>query len=323
MTLAQLPLFALQPVAGAPASGLRCVDLFAGWGGFTLGAELAGARVLWAANHWALAVEAHSMNHPRTTHTCQDLRQADWTTLPRYDVLLASPACQGHSSASQPKRRQYHDALRATAWAVVDCADVTSPRALVVENVPSFRDWRLYLVWREALERLGYRLREMVLTATDHGVPQRRERLFVVGMRGRRTFEWQPPSLQQEPAFGPCIEWNAGAWRPQSEATPGARERFRRAQRRLGPRCLSQHVTGHPGVGLDEAIRTVTTKDQWVVLDGSRYRPLTEREYARAMGFPDGFVWPDASRVDVVRGLGNAVCPPVARDLVSAVAKAA
>ena len=48
-----------------------------------------------------------------------DLRQADWTTLPEYDLLCASPACQGHSPASQPRRRLYHDALRATAFAVI------------------------------------------------------------------------------------------------------------------------------------------------------------------------------------------------------------
>lgn len=148
---------------------MRAIDLFAGWGGFTLGAELAGVHVAWAANHWPLAVEAHSVNHPRTEHACQDLRQADWTALPSYELLLASPACQGHSQASQPKRRRYHDAMRATAWAVVDCADVTEPRALVVENVPDFRRWRLYPLWREALEALGFRLQEHVVRASHHG----------------------------------------------------------------------------------------------------------------------------------------------------------
>src|SRR5690242_5304548 len=95
------------------------VDLFSGAGGFTCGAAMAGVPVAFAANHWPLAVETHKLNHPTTQHVCQDLRQADWTALPKYDLLLASPACQGHSTASQPQRRQYHDAMRATAWAVV------------------------------------------------------------------------------------------------------------------------------------------------------------------------------------------------------------
>lgn len=304
---------------------MRAIDLFAGWGGFSEGARQAGVRTVWAANHWAMAVDVHRANHPEAIHVCQDLRQADWTRLPRYDVLLASPACQGHSTASQPKRRQYHDAMRATAWAVVDCADVTEPRALLVENVPSFRDWRLYPEWRSALERIGYRLTELVVVASHHGVPQRRTRLFVAGFRGR---SWRGPielraSTPREPAFGPCVDWAAPGWRSLRQTTDASRDRIARSQARLGPRCLVQHVTGHPGVGLDEPIRTITTKDQWILVDGGRYRPLTERELARGMGFPESFTWPELPRVHVVRGLGNAVPPPVARDLVRAVMEAA
>jgi len=298
---------------------VRAVDLFAGWGGFTLGATMAGVDVVWAANHWPLAVAAHEANHPATHHECQDLRQADWTKLPAFDLLLASPACQGHSTASQPRRRRYHDELRATAWSVVDCVDVTEPKALIVENVLSFRSWRLYPLWRAALERCGYRLQEHVIRASHHGVPQRRDRLFIIGQRAARTILFGEGN---EPAFGPCIDWNDGKWRPVAKASDGARDRIESA-RRLGLRSLVQHVTGHRGVPITEPIRTITTKDQWVVVDGDRYRPLTIRELARGMGFPDGYSWPDASRVDTIRGIGNAVCPPVARDVVSAVLEAA
>jgi DNA (cytosine-5)-methyltransferase 1 len=300
---------------------VKAIDLFAGFGGLSLGAQRAGADVLWAANHWDYAVQTHATNHPNTQHVCQDLRQADWTKLPSYELMLAAPACQGHSQASQPKRRLYHDALRATAWAVVDCADVTSPRALVVENVPDFLRWRLYPLWRQALEVLGYHLQELVLTASLHGVPQRRQRLLIVGTRRPVRLDVQKDA--QELPFGPHVEWDAPGWRPLSEASEGAQERFRRAQANHGPRCLSQHVTGHSGSPLDEPIRTITTKDQWVVLDGRRYRPLTEREYARAMGFPDSYTWAPARRRDVVRGLGNAVPPPLAERVVRAVLEAA
>jgi DNA (cytosine-5)-methyltransferase 1 len=302
---------------------MRAVDLFAGFGGFTAGAELAGVSVVWAGNHSPLAVDVHSSNHPATTHVCQDLRQADWTTLPRYDLLLASPACQGHSRASQPRRRAYHDPMRATAWSVVDCADVTEPRAIVVENVVDFQRWRLFPEWCAALERIGYRLSAQFVTAADHGVPQLRERLFLVAVRKRRAFSL-PLRLHERPPFAPCVEWESGAWRPVTKAGAGARLRIAAAQKRIGPRCLVQHVTGHRGVPLSEPIRTITTKDQWILVDGSRYRPLTLRELARGMGFSDGYTWPDRlSRVDVVRGLGNAVCPPVARDIVRAVAEVA
>lgn len=301
---------------------VRAVDLFAGWGGFTLGAESAGVEVIWAANHWPLAVRAHEMNHPRVPHACQDLRQADWTRLPAYDVLLASPACQGHSQASQPRRRLYHDAMRSTAWAVVDCADVTAPRAIVVENVVDFTRWTLYPVWRQALQHLGYHLSEHVVSATDHGVPQRRTRLLVVATKRAASIEL--PTGRAEPAFGPCLEPDAGGWRLVDDSTPRVRERVAKGRARCGRRFLSQHVTGHPGVPLDEPIRTITTKDQWILVDGDSYRPLTVREHARAMGFPDSYGWPaGVSRSDAIRGLGNAIPPPVARDAVAAVAAAA
>lgn len=302
---------------------MKAVDLFAGWGGFTLGAEQAGAEVVWAANHWPLAVDVHAANHPRATHACQDLRQADWTALPRFDLLLAAPACQGHSSASQPKRRKFHNALRATAWAVIDCAEVTEPRALVVENVPRFREWKLYRDWIAALSRLGYHLTEHVVSATSYGVPQRRERLFLVGMRRARRVSL-PNALQGEPAFADCIDWMAPGWRWVRSASPGALARIAAGRARGLDKFLVQHVTGHRGVPLHEPIRTITTKDQWVLVVGDRYRPLTLREYARAMGFPDGYKWPGGlARATVVRGLGNAVCPPVGKAIVRAVMEAA
>jgi DNA (cytosine-5)-methyltransferase 1 len=302
---------------------MKAIDLFAGWGGFTLGAHKAGVDVVWAANHWPLAVRSHALNHPETAHSCQDLRQANWTELPDYDLLLASPACQGHSSASQPRRRRYHDALRATAWAVLDCADQTEPKALLVENVPSFARWRLYPLWRSGLEQLGYHVTEHLIMATAFGVPQRRQRLFIAASR-RGAVELVAPRRRVEPAFGPHVQWDTGRWRPIREAGPKAQERMHAGRRRFGKRFVVQHVTGHTGIPLDEALRTVTCQDQWAVVDGGVYRPLTVRETARAMGFPDHYGWPDdATRRDVIKGLGNAVCPPVAAGLVEQLAEAA
>lgn len=304
---------------------MNAVDLFAGWGGFTEGAEQAGARVVYAANHWPLAVEAHARNHPGAVHECQDLRQADWSKLPEHDLLLASPACQGHSTAANGARKANpgvharHDSLRATAWAVVDCVEVCRPRALIVENVPDFRRWVLFDLWTEALRRVGYRIDERVLRASHINTPQRRDRLFIFGTLENRVV----PKIGRsaEPAFGPCIDWTSEArWsRVDASRRPRVAERIERSRARHGKRFLTQHTRDHMGVPLDEPIRTITTKDQWAIVDGDRYRPLTVRETARGMGFRDSYAWPESNRGDAIRGLGNAVCPPVARAAVSAV----
>lgn len=54
---------------------MRAIDLFAGAGGFSTGAQMAGVEVVWAANHWPVAVETHAANHPETAHVCQGQHQ--------------------------------------------------------------------------------------------------------------------------------------------------------------------------------------------------------------------------------------------------------
>lgn len=83
---------------------ITATDLFAGAGGSTTGATLAGARVVVAANHWPLAVETHAANHPDTEHDCADISQVEPRRYPRTDLLLASPECTWHSPASGRKR---------------------------------------------------------------------------------------------------------------------------------------------------------------------------------------------------------------------------
>jgi site-specific DNA-cytosine methylase len=97
------------------------------------------------------------------------------------------------------------------------------------------------------------------------------------------------------------------------------------ASRRFnGGACLVQHVTGHRGIPLTEPIRTITTKAQWTLVAHDRYRWLTLRELARAQGFADTFRLPTGvSESDGKRLIGNAVPPPLARGVISAVREAA
>lgn len=302
---------------------MRFADLFAGGGGATIAGIMAGVTPVLAANHNPLAVETHRLNHPTVEHWTQDLQQADWTQMPDYEVLLAGPSCQGHSTAGQVgraakgKTRRHHDALRGTAWSVVDCLDATGPSYFVVENVPEFVNWRLFRHWLATLKALGYYVQLVTVNAADVGVPQLRVRLFVVGHMFRQ------PRIKIEPVehrpFGPCIGWNEGEWKQINAMPP----RFRKAQARLerakenhGPRCIVHHGWhGHQGLPLSEPLRTVTTADQWVVVDGERYRSLTVRENERAMGFP-AYVWPaHATRKDIIRMLGNAWVPEVGKQV--------
>lgn len=306
------------------------IDLFAGAGGFTEGATRAGARVVWAANHWKLAVDVHAARHPQTEHQCQDLHQANWARVPDHDVMLASPACQGHSNAGQPARASWglqwnaHDDARSTAWAVVSAAEVKRPRWIVVENVPRFADWTLFRHWRGALETLGYALEAHVLDAADYGAPQNRRRLFVVGRLGA------PPSLGSALEIARVDAWRAMAsivdvhggagWAPVAAKSDAVRARVARGRARYGDVFMTQHVKNHPGRSIHAPLPTITCGDQMCVVNGDRMRPLSVGEYLAGQGFStDYFTGVRLSRREAVALVGNAVAVPVASALVSAI----
>lgn len=304
---------------------MRAVDLFAGAGGFSTGAAMAGAEVVWAANHWPIAVEWHSANHPDTVHACQDLQQVDFREAPAHDILLASPACQGHSRA-RGTEKPHHDALRSTAWAVVTCAEVHRPEAAIIENVTEFAEWALYPAWCAAMHALGYALAPMVIDAADHGVPQHRRRLFVVATRSKHPIVLDLP--RREPATAAqVIDFDAGRWSDVRKPgrSPRTLARIDAGRRAHGERFVAPYYgsgSGETGRSLARPLGTITTRDRWAVIDGDQMRMLTADECRAAMGFPEGYRLP-ASHRDAVHLLGNAVCPPVACDLICAIRSAA
>ncbi len=306
---------AIGPYAPSVAP-MKAIDLFAGAGGFTAGAVRAGLRVVWAGNHNPLAVKVHEQNHPDVVHSCQDLRQADFGALPAYEVLLASPACQGHSTASQSRRRPKHDADRSTAWAVVDCVEATRPRHVVVENVRAFRRWALFAIWCDALRALGYAVDVHEVNAADAGVPQDRARLVVVAHRGR-ALPWGMPRTSWRPASS-ILDLGAGGWAPLSAKSPDTRARAARGYANHGGRFLLHQVTDHPGRALDRPIGTITcAAAHWHLVEGDRIRALTTRELARAQGFDDSFHFPDETS-HATRLIGNAIPPPLAAAVITA-----
>lgn len=302
---------------------MKAIDLFAGAGGFSTGATMAGAQVVWAANHWPLAVEWHAANHPGAAHVCQDLHQANWQNVPAHDLLLASPCCQGHSKArGKYSGNPQHDASRSTAWAVVSAAEHHKPAATVIENVPEFLGWTLYPAWQSAMEALGYTLAPHVLDAADHGVPQHRKRLFIIATRSKAALQLKLPRLDLVPASS-FVDFCTGRWSVIDKPGRSPRTLARVATGRVahGQRFLAPYYgsgSGSTGRCLNRPIETITTKDRWSIIDGERMRMLTADECKAAMGFPADYQLPPQHH-QAVHLLGNAVCPPVARDLISAV----
>lgn len=296
---------------------MKAIDLFAGIGGFSEGASMAGIEMVYAANHWPLACEYHELNHPKTQVVCQDLQQADWRQVPEHDILLASPACQGHSKA-RGAEKPHHDALRSTAWAVVAAMEYHRPKAAVVENVVEFQQWNLFPSWVDAMNRMGYSVSPHVIDAADHGVPQHRERVFIVMTQSKSPLKLRLPR-REHVAANTVIRWDGYSWTPINK--PGrARatlDRVAAGRARFGDRFIAPFYgsgSGTTGRSVHRPLGTVTTLDRWAVIDGDRMRVLQPDENRQFMGMAPGLRLPKVKRQANIM-LGNAVCPPVARDV--------
>ncbi|MBR9799320.1 DNA cytosine methyltransferase [Cobetia sp. 4B] len=304
---------------------MNVIDLFAGGGGFSTGASMAGCNVAWAANHWPDAVEWHSRNHPNAAHICQDLHQADWSQVPAHDLMLASPCCQGHSKArGKASGNPQHDASRSTAWAVVSAAEYHRPPAILVENVPEFLDWQLYRPWVLAMQALGYAVSPHVVDAADLGAPQNRIRMFLVLTQSAQPLKLNLPTLDHLPAAS-FIDFEAGRWQPIEKPGRAAAtlERVRAGRTTHGDRFLiSYYGNTKTGRSLDRPIGTITTRDRWAIVDGDRMRMLSRWECRSAMSFPDTYQLPDNHRL-AVHLLGNAVCPTPVSHIIKALQQAA
>lgn len=290
---------------------MDCIDLFAGAGGFSTGASLAGCNVVWAANHWPDAVEWHSRNHPEAQHLCQDLHQADWSLVPKHDLMMASPCCQGHSKArGKAAGNPQHDASRSTAWAVVSAAEYHRPDLVLVENVPEFLQWTLYRPWELAMNALGYQVAPHIVDAADLGAPQNRVRMFLVLTRSSAPLLLNLPRLQRVAASS-FIDMDAGNWQPIEKPGRAAAtlERVAAGRAQHGDQFLISYY-GNTKIGrsLDRPIGTITTRDRWAVVDGDRMRMLSRYECRSAMSFPETYQLPDNHRL-AVHLMGNAVCP--------------
>lgn len=309
------------------------IDLFCGLGGSSEGARQAGVRVVWAANHNPMVVATHRRNHPRVQHETRDLMDHDWYAVPDTDLIMASPSCTGHTNA-RGKEKPGHDTARATALAVLQCAEIKRAPAVVVENVTGFRTWELYRWWKDGMRILGYTAAEYVVDAADFGVPQNRERLFVVFTRSASPIVLDLPQRAHVP-ISTVIDFDGGSWspvykrgpRPRSAKTLRQIERARAAG--FGDKFLIPYYrsgSGLTGRSIDRPIGTLTTKARWALVDcrgaEPRMRMLAPREAARAQGFPDEYELPQRV-ADANFGVGNSVCPPVMRDILLAIQRAA
>ena len=200
---------------------MRCLELFSGCGGLAKGLELAGFEhcAFVEFNKWACKSLRENFN-PVLVHET-DVRRFDFTSVGKVDVVAGGPPCQpfslgGLSRAYEDSRDMFPEAIRAI--------HELRPKAFIFENVKgllrkSFSDYFAYIVlrltypdciisrgmsWREHLKKLRsidysrhgglkYVVQYKLVNAVNYGVPQIRERVFIVGFRNDVSVDWRWP----------------------------------------------------------------------------------------------------------------------------------
>lgn len=175
------------------------IDLFSGAGGMSLGAQNAGIELLYAVEKCPHAAATYKMNFPKVKMHVGDIREV--RSLPpkpkgASTVVFGGPPCQGFSTSNQRTR----NADNPNNWLFEEFVRLVSlwkPDWVVMENVKGITetDGGRYLeIAAEALTKVGYDPTFQLLNAVDHGVPQRRTRLFIVGSRHGIPYEFPQQS---------------------------------------------------------------------------------------------------------------------------------
>lgn len=310
-------------------SSIRALDLFCGAGGSSWGAKQAGAEIVACFDLWDLAGKSHHNNFPDTKFYHGRLEDLDIdhvaNELGEIDLILASPECTNHSPAKGNKPRC--EESKNTAFQVTRFANKFNPRWIVIENVVSMRQWARYKEFKAELSDLGYNLREQVLNSADFGVPQSRRRLFLLCDR-QSTPAPTPPITSAPRTVDTIVDFNdTYHWTPlrTERRAKATLERAERGIKELGPDqpfLLVYYGSDHAGgwQNLSRPLRTITTVDRFALVkpspQGHMMRMLQVPELQLAMGM-DGMRFEHGSRRERIKMLGNAVCPPVMKQVIT------
>lgn len=171
----------------------EAVDIFSGAGGLSVGAAMAGIETILAVENDAQAALTFQMNHPDTKVIQEDIRKV---TLDKHYhkpfILFGGPPCQGFST-SNTKTRNINNQNNSLFYEYVRYVKELSPEWFVFENVEgitSFEKGTVVNKLKELFRDLGYNTSHAVLTASDYGVPQNRNRFFMVGNRLGLDFQF-------------------------------------------------------------------------------------------------------------------------------------
>lgn len=287
----------------------RFIDLFAGIGGIRLGFEHVGGHCVFSSEFDPDACTTYMANFGE--YPSGDITKIDAEDIPDFDILLGGFPCQAFSIIG--KKEGFANETCGTLFFDIErILKVKRPPAFMLENVRNLTahdGGNTFRTIKEHLEALGYHVYAKVLNALDYGVPQKRERIFIVGFLDNVNFQFpEPIPLEQRKTLSDILETDVDKKYYVRDAIRISR--LERLKDKNYPKPYISHenmagsVTPHP---YSSALRAGASAN-YILINDER-RP-TEREMLRIQGFPDTYkvVLPYSK---VKKQCGNSVAVPV------------
>lgn len=308
------------------ARKLRFIDLFCGIGGFRIAFEKQGAECVFSSDYDKFSQQSYEANYGEKPHG--DIHSIAISDIPSHDILCGGFPCQPFSIAGVSKKNSlgrahgFDDEKQGNLFFVLaDIIDYHRPEAFVLENVKNLQSHdsgnTFRVIYETLTKRLGYTVQTRVINGKSV-VPQNRERIFLVGFREDRSFEF-PVFPERGPKLHTILERNPD---PKYTLTDHL---WNYLQNYAAKHKAAGNGFGFGLVGRDDTARTLSAryyKDGSEILidqgSGCNPRRLTPRECARLMGYPDSYKI-TVSDTQAYRQFGNSVIVPVVERIAKAV----
>tara|TARA_B100000575_G_C23068436_1_gene615329 strand:- start:174 stop:1097 length:924 start_codon:yes stop_codon:yes gene_type:complete len=288
------------------------IDLFAGIGGIRIPFDELGGNCVFTSEFDKFAQQTYEANFGETPSG--DVTLINEKDIPKHDLLLAGFPCQAFSNAGL--RKGFNDTRGTLFFDIARILDYHKPKAFLLENVKGLRSHDNGNTFRtivKVLNEIGYQtLESQILNAKDFGLPQNRERVFIVGFWKYKDFRFpEPPKIKTR--LGSILQNRVKDKYTISDKLWDSHQR-RRKENQLKGRGFGYSLFNKDS----EFTRTLSSR---YYKDGSEIlieqknknpRMLTPLEARRLQGFPDNFVIP-VSDNQAYRQFGNAVAVPVVR----------
>jgi len=291
----------------------KFIDLFAGIGGIRIPFEELGGKCVFSSEWDKHAQQTYLKNFGHIPNG--DIKQIYEKDIPAHNILLAGFPCQPFSHAGLKKG--FADTRGTLFFEIARIINHHKPEMVLLENVKGFKNHDKGTTLQtvvETLQNMGYRTYYDVLNARDFGLPQNRERIYIVAFNRKKTKNKQfdfPVPLKIKTKVGTILEKKVNdKYTISDKLWAGHKRRKIEHQQKGNGFGYSLFNKKSPYTSTISARYYKDGSEILIEQNGKNPRKLTPREAARLQGFPDSFIIP-VSDAQAYKQFGNSVSVPV------------